>query len=269
MLISFNGHSYKTVYLDTNAIREISTNMQSASRFFREQMINNEAYAICFSIYNLIELKGQGEKFIHFCDFFNNWPVLLFHHISEFYKQEHAAAEAGETFRLEQRSLITPFIPSFVRGKHGDSLKEALIGDDFKPIYDSIPVLIKEYKEIAIEWQGQRIGRMISDNEYFKEYEGPSILKSVTDFCGAPDIGNIDINAYPSQRIGLYSQFCRVHKLRRSLEVNDVIDVMLSGYAAFVDVIITEAFQANVFRVLQGRLPSLRSLEVLRLSDIR
>jgi hypothetical protein len=269
VLISFNGNSYKTVFLDTNAIREIATNTQSASRFFHEQIINNGTYAICFSIYNLIELKGQGEKFIHFCDFFDNWPVLLFHDIPEFYKQEHAAAKAGETLKLEQRSLITPFIPSFVRGKRGDSLKEALIGDDFKPIYDLIPGLVKEYKVTATEWQGQRIGGMISDNEYFKKYEGPSILKSVTDFCGSSDIGKFDINSYPSQRVGLYSQFCRVHKMRRSLEVNDVIDVMLSGYAAFVDVIVTEAFQANVLRILKGRIPSLRSLEVLRLSDIR
>lgn len=269
MLVSFNGHSYKTVYLDTNAIREISTKMQSASRFFREQMLNNGAYAICFSIYNLIELKGQGEKFIHFCDFFDNWPVLLFHDISEFYNQEHAAAEAGKAFKLEQRSLITPFIPSFVRGKREDSLKDALIGKAFQPIYDLIPGLIKEYKEIAIEWQDQRIDKMISDNDYFKKYEGPSILRSIADFCGAPEMRDVDINAYPSQRVGLYSQFCRVHKMRRSLEVNDVIDVMLSGYAAFVDVIITEAFQANALKVLQGRIPSLRSLEVLRLSDIR
>lgn len=169
--------------------------MQSASRFFREQIINNGAYAICFSIYNLIELKGQGEKILSFSDFFDNWPVLLFHDISEFYKQEHAAAKTGETFKLEQRFIA--------------------------------------------------------------------------DFYGASATGKIDINSYPSQRVGLYSQFCRVHKMRRSLEVNDVIDVILSGYSAFVDVIITEAFQANVLRVLQGRIPSLRSLEVLRLSDIR
>lgn len=56
MLIGVND--YKLILLDTNAIREIVTNTNMSEKGFLERFFacSSDAYAPCFSIYNVIEL---------------------------------------------------------------------------------------------------------------------------------------------------------------------------------------------------------------------
>ena len=53
--MKIGNNDYKTILLDTNAIREIVTNENNSGRGFLEKFIAFGKYVPCISLYNVIE----------------------------------------------------------------------------------------------------------------------------------------------------------------------------------------------------------------------
>lgn len=68
-----------------------------------------------------------------------------------------------------------------------------------------------------------------------------------------------------------YSQFLRIFKTQKTIKPNDVMDVLISSIAPYVDavIIITENFQAGVYKKAKKFIPQIKELEIYRLKDIR
>ena len=78
-----NGHEYKLVYLDTNAISEISKNYKNSFinffehfNFFKSE--NCQRYALVTTVYNMVELNKTREEYkSKIIDKFDLIPVLI------------------------------------------------------------------------------------------------------------------------------------------------------------------------------------------------
>ena len=66
-----------------------------------------------------------------------------------------------------------------------------------------------------------------------------------------------------------YSQFLRIFKTQKTIKSNDVMDVLISSIAPYVDAVITENFQADVYKKAKKLIPQIKELEIFRLKDIR
>ena len=83
MLKTPNGHEYKLVYLDTNAISEISKNYKNSFinffehfNFFKSE--NCQRYALVTTVYNMVELNKTREEYkSKIIDKFDLIPVLI------------------------------------------------------------------------------------------------------------------------------------------------------------------------------------------------
>ena len=50
-----------------------------------------------------------------------------------------------------------------------------------------------------------------------------------------------------------WTVFFRFYDEQRTPEIQDVFDIMISGFAPYVEVTLTEVFQAEIFRKVQRR----------------
>lgn len=67
----------------------------------------------------------------------------------------------------------------------------------------------------------------------------------------------------------LYSQYYRLFEENRTLDLQDVTDVRITAAAPYVDSIVTESFQAEIFRKVKRQWGHLESLGVFTLKDLR
>ena len=77
-MITFpNGHAYKLVYLDTNAINEIAKNTSFTGKNFLLNYVNGQ-YAFVTSTFNIYELsKAKGSSYDAITRFFDEFPLLV------------------------------------------------------------------------------------------------------------------------------------------------------------------------------------------------
>jgi len=88
MLIGAND--YKLILLDTNAIREIVTNTNMSGKGFLERFFacSSDAYAPCFTIYNVIELMPYQDIYEKFLEFFSTIPCLVVFTVKSIFQRE-------------------------------------------------------------------------------------------------------------------------------------------------------------------------------------
>jgi hypothetical protein len=74
---------------------------------------------------------------------------------------------------------------------------------------------------------------------------------------------------FPALKTMLYSQYYRIFDLKRKPTSQDVTDVRIMACAPYVDAVITENFQADIFRRVKHAWSRIRHLEVVTLADLR
>lgn len=79
----------------------------------------------------------------------------------------------------------------------------------------------------------------------------------------------IDIHRFPSVIAMLYSQYYRIHDRNRKSAPGDVTDISIIGASPYVDVILTENFQAEIFKKIKPRIERMANLEIGTMRDIR
>ena len=66
-----------------------------------------------------------------------------------------------------------------------------------------------------------------------------------------------------------FSQFNRVHLTKKIIKPNDVMDTSISAIVPHVDAVVTEKYQANVYKTAKSFIPEMKPLEIYTLKDIR
>ena len=124
---------------------------------------------------------------------------------------------------------------------------------------------------VADEWEKGRANiintnKSLYDRIYF-EHEKKTILKDIINW-GINTGNRINIEKFPALRIMAYSQYSRVHKTGKAIKPNDVMDVLISSAVPYVDAVMTENFQADVYKKAKKHIKQLKDLEVLNKAPV-
>lgn len=144
---------------------------------------------------------------------------------------------------------------------------------------DAIHSEINNFPSIAKDWafkrnntkqmlKQQHLPLNMIDDKFYKFHEAQTVIKDLVNF-GIPVTSNIDTSKLPASRMMEYSQFLRILKTQKTIKPNDVMDVLISSIAPYVDAVITENFQADVYKKAKKLIPQIKELEIFRLKDIR
>lgn len=66
-----------------------------------------------------------------------------------------------------------------------------------------------------------------------------------------------------------YSHFARIYQTKKKIKANDVMDVQISCIVPYIDAVITENYQADIYKKAKSIIPQLMDLEIYTLRDIR
>lgn len=265
-----NGTDYKLIFLDSNAIREITNNTFSSGKGFLENYLAKDIpYIPCFSIYNVIELKPNIEGFQKFIDYFNIVPCLMFYFSRTIIQEEVNYYLNNEPFMITNKIMY-----SFsLLNKQGNYSFSFIINEILTKMERLIDDEIKRLSSIASEWEEQRINKgteKVSQTDIMNlyRYDEEKIIRKDLNSWGKR-LGEFDINQLPALRIMSYSQFCRVHLTQKPIKPNDVMDITISSIIPYVDAVITEGFQADIYKKSKLFITQMKDVKILTLKDIR
>lgn len=274
----FGKNEYKLILLDTNALREIVTNKNYSgkgflSKFFAEQQL----YAPCFSIYNVVELMPYKDIYEKFINFFSTIPCLMFFPIKTIIQKEYQSFLQDIDFEINNQVAN-----AFSSAADNDSYNcrqffERLSAN--KELMQMISDEILSLKSIATTWESQRniaskqiaklaLPENMIDEKYYRFVEKETIIKDLINW-GINPKNDIDLEKFPAMRIMEYSQFNRIHCIKKAIKPNDVMDITISGIVPYLDAVITENFQANIYKKAKSFIGQMQSLEIYTLKDIR
>ncbi|MEX1378394.1 MAG: hypothetical protein AB1Z23_13090 [Eubacteriales bacterium] len=104
-----NGSEYKLVFLDTNAIRSITDNVNGFSVAFYEKFVSSdEKYMPCFSFTNVMEIRPLQDMLARFIDSFSGMPCLMFYPYRLLIKEAHKAYLENTFFELNNHFDVPP-----------------------------------------------------------------------------------------------------------------------------------------------------------------
>lgn len=275
-MVNLNGKNYKLVFLDTNALREITLNSFSTRQGFAQRFFNAGAiYAPCFSFYNVVELLPYTDIYDAFTTFFSIIPCFMFFPEKTIAKFEYSCFmhKSSPVFSNEIANAFSPFL---VDGKVSfRSFLDTTLTSSFRTALnhelDLLPISLEA-------WTQQRVSGAVSasanaqytsfNDQYYLDHEYAAIIKDIQ-LRGLPYRKDYDIYYFPSLRIFEYSQYSRAYLTSKEICVNDTMDVEISGAIPYVDAAITERFQAGVLQKAKKIIPQLKDLEIFTLKDIR
>lgn len=276
--MKIGNNQYKTILLDTNILREIILDNNGCRKgFFMKFFSSDVKYAPCFSIYNVIELKPYQDIYNSFIEFFSIIPCLMLFPYKNVLQAEYLAHMNNQAVSINNQ-IANAFTPA--RDDISYNIKNFL--NKLWNESDLIPILedeIRGLEDVAKAWNNQReeakemlsklgITENIIDENYYRQVEKDTILKDIK-VNGLAVTNNIDIAKFPGMRVAEYSQFNRVHQSKKLIKQNDVMDIKISYAIPYVDAVITENYQAEIYKKAKRLIKEIKDLEVYRLKDIR
>ncbi len=268
--IAKSGKSYQLCLLDTNAISEILINKNYEGKHFIERFPPT-AYVPCFSIYNLIELRRSRDVYQNFLSFFSIYPIFLLKTQFMIFKDEILKYDNDQDISI----LLNAFSPT---GK--DNLK-SFIDNLFKNL---------EFKELESSWRDfehetlnswdssrnnfiphSNIPNSTDAEEYIEQSGLQTLIRLDMAWCknkiDNKEVPNID--KFASVKMQLYSLYYRLYDLSWKAAPGEVTDLLIISAVPYVDVYITEKFQANIISKIKRKVYNLDSVEIKRIRDLR
>lgn len=272
-----NGNSYKTVLLDTNVLHKLVNDRIFAGKLLTRFCLQQPISIFCFSIYNVIELRGKTNSkngninlYASFVDFFSKFPCLMFFPYKCLIHAEYTAYISNRTVAID-RSIANVFSPV---DKKYEYIFSEWIDCIFKTDSGAIEKLVAEelhdMPSIAADWQNMRSMTPILSQQFerIRQTQEPCLIRDFLKTCGLSVDSSLNIKKFPAARTMLFSQTQRVHFTSKTLVSNDVMDVMISSFALYVDTVITEAGQADTYKKAKKQIPQLGELEILSIREI-
>jgi hypothetical protein len=268
-----SGNTYQLVLLDTNALSDIVKNKKKEGlRFVTE--FDAGGYAPCFTSYSLFEIHRNEEAYTSFLKFFSVYPSFILKPHSVILEDEKAAYDTDKNVS----ALLFAFSPVGKNPSH--DLR------DFIDIHFSKPenIELKEnWKEdersIMESWMEQKKNFDATSDDANKEDAETYVNKVLFEqLCQRfPAFVRQELNKkiipdsdkFPSLQVILYSQYYRIFDKNRKINPSDVTDVRIMAATPYVDVVITENYQAEVFKKFKAKVPLLTELRVVRVGDLR
>ena len=269
-----SGRTYRLVLLDTNALSEIVKNPDVEGAGFLSMM--SEPIAPCFTPYNLAELYASKDVFDAFIELFRHVPIFMTFPWEMVFDQEIAHYEGGGTVN----PLLNAFTPDGPDPSYDLRSTVLTVFED----QETKKIMAKrDYNAAAMHilntWLGKkdnfepkRSEPNSEDAERFVKEAGLQTLIGLrADWMKQKlEQGEVpQVHEFPTLSVMLYSQYWRFWDSSWTPGPGEVRDIQIMAVAPYMDVVITEKRQAEIFRKIRKVVPGLEDLQVMRLRDLR
>jgi hypothetical protein len=268
-----SGKIYKLCLLDTNALSEIVKNPTQEGRGFKERF-GPENYVPCFTVYNLIELRRKEKVYEAFLNFFSMFPFFLL---------KTSKQIGNEEFNLDNSK--TPISPVYIQFSPLDHNPTTNLRDFVNELFRNPKIVSLEKNWRSNEddtmkvWEADKknfnpskpTANSVDADRYVKE-AGIETLKRLSpkwSQCILKEGKTPNMSLFPSLQVMLYSQYYRLFDSNWRRRPQEVTDVMITAVASYVDVIVTESFQADIFRKICRKIDQLENLQVEKIRELR
>jgi hypothetical protein len=268
-----SGNTYQLVLLDTNALSVIVKNKKKEGLGFVTKF-DASSYVPCFTVYNLIEIRRNEKAYESFMKFFAIYPSFILKPGDIILKDEVAAYDREENVSV----LFNAFTPI---GKGSTYKMQSFVYELFQNpammeieknwrkdeslIMESWLDMKKNFEPTSDAAKKEDADRYVNDalfQELCKRF--PEFVQKELDNKKIPDVWK-----FPSLQAMLYSQYYRIFDTNRNCTTSDVTDVRIMAASPYVDVVITENYQAELFKKFKAKVPLLRKLRVVRVGDLK
>lgn len=270
---SSSGNKYRLCLLDTNALSEIIKHPLNEGRGFIEKC-NPKDHATCLTIYNLIELRRKSKLFKEYVEFFSLYPSFLLKPNEILLKEEQQSIDSTSSIEAFMHAF-SPLGPdnSYNLKQFVDQLFEGpvlkVIENNWRNDEASVLEIWLQNKSNFLPTQpvpnAQDAERFVNEaGLQFLISQFPEWAKFELDAGRIPNISK-----FPSLEVSLYSVYYRLFDKSWKHRPQEVTDIQIIAAAPYVDIIITERFQAEILRKIQSRIAEIKNLEIYILKDIR
>ena len=267
------NNDYSLVLLDTNLFSRISVEPRTYLEALK-RLVGDRLALLCFSPYSLFELRHAPAIYAAFLDVFDLYPCAILKNEGMLFEDERASYYSGQSID----PLLFGF--SFLNTKHGTNLRNltAVVfadPDTAKRELDWPTLKI----ELLSDWLRLKRNYPPKGRTYLlpeaKEFARITTLQQIvyrapewaTELRGRGE--KVDVRKFPSVTMTLLTVFFRIYEpVKRKPVPQDVFDVLISTPAPYVDIVITEKMQAEIFRKAKKIFPAISQLEVYTLRDL-
>jgi hypothetical protein len=267
-----NGSNYKLCLLDTNALSEIVKRPSNEGRGYIERFPPHE-FVPCFTVYNLFELRRQSDVFRKFVKFFGVYPSFI---TQPFQFILNAEVEAKGRAKVND-ILLNPFTPLGSDSSYhlAEFIKELFKMAKMAKLESGWR---KSHQEVLDAWQASKANfsptKSVPNALDAKRFVHDA---SIDYLCQIrPDLVQASLNtnnvsllqSFPSMQMMLYSQYYRIFDPTWKPLDQEVADVCISACAPYVDAVVTEKFQAEIYKKVYKHISGM-SATIAKLNDIR
>jgi len=275
--ISETGKEYNLCLIDTNIISEISKNkLGERNKFFKHFLANS--WAICITSGMLFELRKNTQVYKQFLEVFSIFPFFILKPFINLFEEEKKVYETKE-------KLIPIQIPISFANKNQKlhlkrfmqelfSRKEVIETEKMRRI-DETQVLNNWLSRINNYNPESEEANSKDANRYVKEALIQTIIKLDIDI-GSNFIRKkiekkeeIEFEKFQLVMIMLYSQYYRLYDSGWKSAPQEVTDIEIMAAVPYMEVVITENFQAEILKKVRNGFSPISELEILTLRDIR
>ena len=260
-----SGKTYKLCLLDTNALSEIVKRPSREGRHFVERF-GPEEHVPCFTIYSLVELRRRPDVYRRFVEMFSKYPFFLLKLWEDILAQERDAYSTAAS----ASPLLQSFTPLASNRTYGfDEFVDRLVVQEW--FVDRERKWRMEEDRILDSWLANRKNfqprRQVANAQDAERYVYEAAIQTLISFFPdwIPSFNERNevpnVSRFPALQVMLYSQYYRLWDPDWNRRPQEVTDIRIMAAAPYVDVVITERFQNEVFKKIRTRVPELREVE--------
>jgi len=268
-----NGSTYKLCLLDTNALSEIVKYPTVEGRGYIEHFPPTD-YVPCFTVYNLVELRRNSDIFQKFIKFFSIYPSFITKPFQIILNEEvntggrasvnNILHTAFTLFGTSASSHLQAFIDELFSTPEMEQLEKEWRTRD-QDILDTWLINKANFNPTNSVPNARDADRFVNDATVMTLCQlHPTVVQ-----CGITANTIPQSFRFPSMQIMLYSQYFRLFDPTWTAKDQEVTDVCITACAPYVDAIVTEKFQAEIYNKVQKKVEGLNRVSFAKLRDIR
>lgn len=271
-MLELGSSKYRLVGVDTNVISEILKDHDGARQGFISRFA--AGYIPCLSVYSMFELRQRPDIYQEFLEFFDVYPCIMLKNEEQLCADEVAAHPTA--------SNIDPTVCAF---SYFNSLRGTNLKNLMETTFKNLDTLRREreWPQLKLDlldgWMALKGNYPPRGSTYIAPEGVPFVRRATLQNVAerAPDWarevqqsgGTISATAFPSVRMTLWTVFFRLYVGRRQPTPNDVFDVLISAPAPYLDAVVTEKHQAEIYRQVKKLDHIIDHLDVYTLKDLR
>lgn len=261
-MIEVNNTEYDVVLLDTNIIQCMMVEGKDALYMLEKFYGCEKKYAFGISCYSIFELKPKQDLFNKMIEFFQDIPCIIFYPFPAIFKHQLNNTNEKLNITNDFSYICSPVaengFKSFVTGMYSNGSK--LIEESITQLGEHV----EEWEEVRNTLDEKK---SISILDYKRKEEKNQIQIILNSFNLDENL-KIEENQQKiiSARIMAYSKFERIYNTKKIIVRNDIMDIMISSLSPYVEVIVTEASQAEVLKKAKKFINEIKNIEIYKYS---